>query len=309
MLVGSLNAEQEKPGTDAIEGLMENTRYDYSPIIKRKHLKWPNDARVALWVMPNIECFHIDKPLPGGHSHLPDVREYSLRDYGLRVGIFRLMDILDKHDIRASAALNADICRRYPAIVEEGKTRNWEWLGHGVTNNLRLSNYPAEEERKVIRHVKETIAAATGEPPKGWLSPGLVETFDTPDHLAAEGFEYLCDWGSDDQPVPLRVRSGRLISLPVLPGISDVGIFQGSHHTAEEYVRLVCDQFETLHEEGAKGGRVMALPLHPFVIGLPSRIKYLDRVLQYICSCEGVWRATTGEIADWYYQHYYEPPA
>jgi peptidoglycan/xylan/chitin deacetylase (PgdA/CDA1 family) len=287
---------------------MENRRYDYSPITNRKKLKWPNDARVAFWVMPNIECFHIDQPIHGSHSHLPDVRGYSLRDYGLRVGIFRLMDILGKHGIRASAALNADVCRLYPAIVKEGKTHNWEWLGHGVTNNLRLNNYPKDEERKVIREVKEVITAATGKAPRGWLSPGLVETFDTPDHLAAEGFEYLCDWGSDDQPVPLRVRSGRLVSLPVLPGISDVGIFEGSHHSAEEYVRVVCDQFDTLYEEGAQSGRAMALPLHPFVIGLPFRIKYLDRVLKHICSHDAVWRATTGEIADWYYQHDHEPP-
>lgn len=288
---------------------MENSRYDYLPIIKRKALKWPNSARVALWVCPNIEYFHIDKRIlsaPG--PHLPDVQAYSLRDYGSRIGIFRLMDVLDKHRIRASVMLNADVCEYHPAIIEEGKKRKWEWLGHGLTNNLRVSDYPLEEEREVIRQVKETIAAATGTAPKGWLGPGLVETLNTPDHLAAEGFEYLCDWACDDQPVPLTVRSGRMLALPYQQGINDITLFVHSNHTPEQYLRQVCDQFDTLYEEGAKGGRVMALPLHPYVTGLPFRIKYLDKALDYICAHEGVWRATGSEIADWYYQSYHRDP-
>jgi peptidoglycan/xylan/chitin deacetylase (PgdA/CDA1 family) len=288
---------------------MENSRYDYLAIIKRRELKWPNGARVAFWVCPNVEYFHIDKRILSAPSpHLPDVHAYSLRDYGSRIGIFRLMDVLDKHQIRASVMLNADVCEYHPAIIEEGKKRSWEWLGHGVTNNLRVSDYPLEEERKVIRQVKETIAAAVGSPPKGWLGPGLVETANTPDHLAAEGFEYLCDWACDDQPIPMRVRNGRMLALPYQQGINDITLFVHSNHTPEQYLRQVCDQFDTLYEEGAKSGRVMALPLHPFVTGLPFRIKYLDKALDYICSHEGVWRATGSEIADWYYEHYYRDP-
>lgn len=288
---------------------MENSRYDYLPIVKRKELKWPKAARVAFWVCPNVEYFHIDKRILSAPSpHLPDIQAYSLRDYGSRIGIFRLMEVLDKHRIRASVMLNADVCEYHPAIIEEGKKRNWEWLGHGATNNLRVSDYPLEQERQVIRRVKERIAAAVGSAPKGWLGPGLVETFNTPDHLAAEGFEYLCDWACDDQPVPLRVRSGRMLALPYQQGINDITLFVHSNHTPEQYLRQVCDQFDTLYEEGAKSGRVMALPLHPYVTGLPFRIKYLDKALDYICSHEGVWRATGIEIADWYYEHYYGDP-
>lgn len=288
---------------------MENRRYDYQPIIRRKKIRWPNGARIALWVCPNIEYFHIDKVIPAASaSHLPDIQGYTLRDYGSRVGVFRLMDVLDKHGIRASVLLNAEVCERHSAIIEEGKKRNWEWLGHGLTNNVRMSDYPREEERKIIRQVRETITAAVGKAPKGWLGPGLVETFDTPDHLAAEGFEYLCDWGYDDQPIPMRVCSGRMIMVPYQQGINDIGTLLHFHHTPEEYFRMVCDQFDTLYQEGAENGRVMAIPLHPFVIGLPFRIKYLDKALEYICSHEGVWRATGWEIADWYYRHYYEDP-
>ena len=289
---------------------MENNRYDYSPIIKRKDLKWPNGARVALWVCPNIEYFYIDKPLRGGFGapHLPDVTGYTLRDYGSRIGVFRLMEVLDKHAVRASVLLNADVCKKQPEIIEEGNRRKWEWLGHGLTNNLALNDYPPEEEQRIIREVTEIITAATGKSPKGWLGPGLIETFNTPDLLAAEGYEYVCDWGCDDQPVPMRVKSGRMIVVPYEQGINDINVLLRRNHTPEQYLRMVCDQFDTLYEEGAMSGRVMAIPLHPFIIGLPFRIKYLDKALEYICSHQGVWRATGWEIADWFYKNYYKDP-
>lgn len=287
---------------------MQSTRYPYSPIIERPPLKWPGGARVALWVCPNIECFHIDKPIARGDPHLPDIQGYSLRDYGARVGVFRMMDVLDRFGVRASAVLNTDVCEYYPAIIREGKKRDWEWLGHGVTNQMRMYDYSEEKEKEMIRHVKETITAAVGKAPKGWLSPGLAETFSSPDHLAAEGFEYLCDWSCDDQPVPMRVRHGRMLALPVHSTISDIVIFLRSNCMPEDYLRIIRDQFDTLYDEGAESGRLMALPLHPFIIGVPFRIKYLTKALEYICAREGVWLATGSEIADWYYQHYYRPP-
>lgn len=288
---------------------MENRRYDYRPAIDRPPLGWPDDARVALWVSPNVEYFHIDRPIPNfAMSRVPDVRGYALRDYGARVGIFRLMEVLDKYGIRASAQLNTEVCAHHPEIIREGIKRDWEWLGHGITNNLPLTEYPAEEERRVIRRVREEIAAAAGKPPRGWLGPALAETFDTPDHLAAEGFDYLCDWGFDDQPVPMRVKSGRMIAMPYEQGLNDINFFLRSNYTPAEYFRQICDQFDVLYREGRRSGTVMAIPLHPFIIGVPLRIKYLDLALEYICSHAEVWLATGGEIADWYYQHYYEDP-
>lgn len=286
---------------------MENSRYPYLPIANRRPLKWPNEARVAFYIGLNIEYFHIDKRAGSApNARLPDVPFYALRDYGSRVGVFRIMDVLDKHGIRASVLLNTDVCQYHAPIIEEGKKRRWEWLGHGVTNNVRMNEYTDEEERATIRKVKETIAAAAGTPPKGWLGPGLAETYKTPDNLAAEGFEYVCDWGCDDEPVPMRVERGRLIAMPYQQGINDMTLFATYIYTPEEYLQAVCDQFDTLYAEGARSGRVMALPLHPFLTGLPFRIKYLDRALEHICSHEKVWLTTSGEIAEWYYQHYYE---
>jgi allantoinase len=289
---------------------MQTNRYDYSPIIRRKPLKWPNGGRVALMVAPNIEFFHIDKVIPGApSSYLPDVTGYALRDYGARVGVFRMMDVLDKHDIRASVLLNADVCAHHPAIIEEGNKRGWEWLGHGVTNNIRINQYPADEERAVIRQIKETIASATGKAPRGWLGPGGGdESANTPDHLAAEGFDYLYDWGCDDQPVPMRVKSGRMIAIPYQQGLNDIRVMFHSAHTPTDWLQMVRDQFDTFYAEGAIQGRVMTIPLHPFVIGLAFRIKYLDEALRYICSHDAVWKTTGAEIADYFYTNYYVSP-
>jgi allantoinase len=289
---------------------MQTDRYDYAPMIRRAPLKWPNDARIALMVAPNIEFFHIDKAIPGtASSQLPDVTGYALRDYGSRVGVFRIMEVLDKHQIRATVLLNADVCQHHPAIVEEGNKRQWEWLGPGITNNIRMNQYALDEERAIVRQVRETITRGTGKAPRGWLGPGGGdESPNTPDHLAAEGFDYLCDWGCDDQPVPMRVESGRMIAVPYQQGLNDIRvIFQGGH-TPKDWCQMVCDQFDTLYAEGATNGRVMTLPLHPFVIGLPFRVKYLDKALDYICSHEGVWKTTGSEIADYFYKNYYRKP-
>ena len=171
-----------------------------------------------------------------------------------------------------------------------------------------MTAYPAADERSVIRQVRDEIAAATGKAPRGWLGPALAETFDTPDHLAAVGFDYLCDWGFDDQPIPMRVKSGRMIVVPYEQGLNDINFFLRSNYTPREYLQQVCDQFDVLYRDGERNGTVLCIPLHPFIIGIPLRIKYLDLALEYICSHDDVWLTTGGEIAEWYYENYYEDP-
>ena len=242
---------------------MKTDRYEYSPIVRREPLAWPNGAKVALIVAPNIESFHIDKVIPGApSSHLPDVTGYALRDYGSRVGVFRMMDVLDKHGVRATVLLNSDVCAHHPAIIEEGNERKWEWLGHGVTNNIRINQYPPEEERAVIRQIKETITAATGKAPRGWLGPGGGDqSAATLDHLAAEGFDYTCDWGMDDQPVAMRVKTGRMIAIPYQQGLNDIRTMLHEATTAKDWLQMVFDQFDTLYAEGATQGRVMTIQI------------------------------------------------
>ena len=285
---------------------MDHHRFDYSPIIKRKPLTWPNGARVAVWIIPNIEHFEFD--LPGTAlfplNLVPDVLNYGWRDYSVRVGVWRLMDTLDKYGVRATVALNAAVCEHYPIIIEEGKKRNWEFMGHGMTNSQLLSGLPEEEERKVIRQTIHTITQSVGRAPQGWLGPALAETFITPDLLAEEGIRYLCDWCNDDQPYAMKVKKGQLLSVPYSIELNDIPFFIGKGNSGADFLQAIKDQFDVLYEEGKTNGRVMAIALHPFIISVPYRHKYFAEALEYICRHREVWLATGSEIANWYYDHY-----
>jgi peptidoglycan/xylan/chitin deacetylase (PgdA/CDA1 family) len=289
---------------------MDNQLYDYSPIIHRPNLAWPNGARLAFWLGVNIEHYEVDKPstsIFGGTAALqPDPLNYGWRDYGPRVGIWRMMDVLDKYHMRASVLLNSDVCERYPQIIAEGKRRNWAWLAHGKNNSIFEAGMTLEQEREYLTSVVQTIATATGQQPKGWLGPALTETFNTPRLLAELGLTYLLDWCNDDQPYPLNISSGRMISVPYSIEMNDVSLFVGKSLSPADFAQMVMDQFDVLYEEGAHSGRVMCLALHPFIVNVPFRHKYLDRALEYIASHEGVWLTTSDEIADWYLANAYD---
>ncbi len=275
--------------------------FDYSPIIRRKKLEWPNGARVALWVIPNVEFFPLDKPIPGGSGKAPDLPSWTIRDYGNRIGVFRFMELFDRYGIRGTAALNSDICIHHPVIIEEGNKRGWEWMGHNQTNSLRVIDVPEHEEPGLIKATFETIAKVSGKRPKGWLSSGLQETWNTLDLLAGEGLEYICDWTNDDQPYVMTLDSGKkLVSVPYSMEINDMGQMTRFLRSSEEFRDMICRQFDTLYREGAQSGRVMAICLHPFLTGVPHRIGVLEEALRYVCGHAGVWLTTGGEIARHY---------
>jgi peptidoglycan/xylan/chitin deacetylase (PgdA/CDA1 family) len=288
---------------------VENERYPYWPLPDRPAIRWPDGARLAFWIIPNIEHFRFDKPTADVGPGMIDIPSFAQRDYGPRVGIWRMMEVLDRHGLRATVALNADVCRFYPQIIRAGIERGWEWMGHGVTNSERISTLSEQVERETIRSVVETIEAATGARPRGWLGPGLSETLHTPDFLAEAGIAYVADWCADDQPFPMRTKAGRLISIPYSQELNDIPVFMRKGLTAEQFCQMICDQFDVLYEDGERSGRVMALALHPFLTGHPFRSKWLDRALDYIVGHQQVWLTTGGEIASWYYEHYYDQAA
>jgi allantoinase len=273
--------------------------FPYSPIIRRPRLEWPGGARVALWVIPNIEFFSLADRIPGtSGTFVPDVPNWAARDYGNRVGIFRMMEVLDRHGIRGTVALNSNVCAQHPVIIEEGLRRNWEWMGHNETNTVRLNDLTPQEEARVIRDALNTIEQATGVRPAGWLGSGLQETWGTLDLLAEQGCEYVADWTNDDQPYLMSPESGRsMVSLPYSTEINDKPAFEHRFRTAAEFGEMIRRQFDVLYREGADSGRVMAIALHPYLTGQPHRIDALDEALAYICRHEGVWRATGSEIA------------
>ena len=265
--------------------------YPFRAIVDAPKIEWPNGARVAVWVIPNVEHFHIESG-PGA----PDVRNYSRRDYGNRVGIWRIMDVLGKHGVRGSVMLNGEVGLHYPRIMKAMIDLDWELLGHGLTNSSMLTGLSREAERKVISETKDIIESH-GLKMKGWLGPGLTETFNTPDLLREAGVEYVADWVNDD--LPYRFNNG-LYSIPYSIEINDMPLFNMASISIRDFKRRICDAFDVLYAEGAQNGRVLGIALHPFLIGAAHRIKYLDEALAYIASHDKVWFATGSEIIDAY---------
>jgi len=274
--------------------------FPYVPIHQRPKISWPNDARVALWVAPNIEFFPLNEKVLFGTGIVPDVISWAPRDYGARIGIYRMMEVMSKYDVRGTVALNSDVCDVYPQIIEESEKLNWELMAHNQTNSIPLTDLDPAKEAAEITATLDRIEAATGVRPRGWLSAALRETWNTLDHLVDEGVEYVCDWVNDDQPYLMDIDGKQLVSIPYSSEINDFGPFIRHGYTAEQFADRIKAQFDVLYEEGAKSGRVMAICLHPFVIGVPHRIKALDSALNYICGHDHVWKATGSEIMDHY---------
>jgi peptidoglycan/xylan/chitin deacetylase (PgdA/CDA1 family) len=281
---------------------MEHGRYDYSPIARRPKFRLPNNARVAVWVTPNVEHFHWNKPAmamtPMTAALTPDVLNYAWRDYGARVGIWRVMEILERQGFKATAALNSEVCTQYPAIIEEGNRLGWEWMAHGTSNSTLHTGMPADAERHVIAEVLGTIAKHAGRKCRGWLGPALTETDNTLDLLAEAGVDWVADWCNDEQPYAMKVKSGSMTAIPYTLELGDIPHFLMHGGSGEDFYRMIVDQFDVLYEEGVKQPRVLSLALHPFLVGHPFRAKHLERALAYIKKHEAVWIATGSEIVD-----------
>ena len=283
---------------------MSNPRADFSPIFQREPLRLPGGARVAVWVIINMEEWDINEamartvlPTPQGREVIPDIPNFAWFDYGLRVGFWRLKRVLDRRGIKATVSLNASVCLTYPQVVEESLKSGWELMGHGFMQRV-LNAEPDEGE--VIRRSINTIREFSGKAPRGWMGPGLAETFDTPDTLAAEGIEYVCDWCNDDQPYEMKVEKGRLVSVPYTLELNDIPIYLAQNHKSPEIFERARDQFDTLYKEGADSARVMCVSTHPYITGVPHRIKYYDMIWEYIRQFHGVVFMTGSEILDWY---------
>lgn len=280
------------------------------PMPARVPLRWPNGARLALWVNPNIEFFGLDDVMPGNnnervardHAHVPNVRNWSLRDYGNRVGVWRLMETLSRHGVRATPALNSEVCLHHPEIIAEANRLGWELMGHNITNALRLTEMKPEDERQSILTALDTIERVSGQRPKGWLGAGLAETWNTLEYLSEGGVRYVCDWVNDDQPYTMQLGSPAMVSLPYSVQINDVPAYFDFKQSVPEFEAMIKRQFDTLYREAEHSGRVMAIAVHPFVTGQAHRISALDNALRYIVSHADVWLATGWEIVQAYQQ-------
>lgn len=284
--------------------------YDFLPYFDRPRITWPGGARLAFWCAPNIEHYEIDPPVnplraPWARPH-PDVAGYSWRDYGNRVGLWRMMEVMDRHGVRGSVSLNVAVADHFPEIIEACVARGWELFSHGIYNTRYTYGMNENQERALIEDVQRSILKCSGQTLKGWLAPALTLTDRTIDLVAEAGLTYTLDLFHDDQPMPVKTAKGRLVSVPYSLEINDFTTLHQGATSPSDYTDAIIAQFDRLYLEGAEGGRVMCWPLHPFLIGQPHRVREFDRALAYISGHAGVWLTTAAEIAEHFNVHYYD---
>lgn len=289
--------------------------YDYVPISQRQPLRWPGGARVALIITFNLETWDLTKPTDkpyyaGGPSVLPDLLpgrvadfpNYSWREYGQRVGLWRLLELFDELGAKASCTANAVTFERRRAMVDACLDRGWELLAHNWEQGELLSDFADDPagEREVIGRTLAVFERETGRPARGWLSSSLRGTEQTAQILAEQGLSFYCDIMNDDQPYLLRTLAGPLVSVPYSNEINDFTLLTRRNYTTSQFAEILIEELDMLHVEGERSGRIMNVGLHPHVSGRAHRVRALREFIVHAQSLPGVWWATREEIADWY---------
>ena len=285
--------------------------YDYWAYDERPKITWPNGARVAFWVAPNIEFYEID-PAVNPHRKawprpVPDIQGYGTRDYGNRVGHMRMMEVLDKHGVRGSISLSTALCDHHPEIIELCKERNWEFFSHGIYNTRYTYGMDEAQEREMIADAVETIRKHTGQQCSGYLAPALTHTDITMDLFQEAGGIYTCDLFHDDQPTPVHVRSGKpFVSVPYSLELNDTIVYVVNKIEPRRYGQMIKAAFDRLYAEGEESGTVMCVPLHAYQVSHPHRLRAFEEALEYITGHPDVWVTTGREIAEYYIEHHYQ---
>ena len=279
-------------------------RVPYSAIIDRPPLALPGGARMIIWTIVNVEEWDIERPMPRsvlsppmGQPLMPDLPNWAWHEYGMRVGFWRLLDCLKRFDIPVTLAINGSVCATYPRVASAALEAGWEFIGHGFNQRPM---HQIEDELEVINQTIEAIHSFTGRVPRGWESPGLTETFDTIDHLAAAGIEYVADWVLDDQPVDIATKDGSVLSIPYTVETNDITMIALQQHESREIFERTKAQFDQLYQESSEITRIMAISLHPYITGAPHRIGQLETFLSYLNDKPGVLMWTGEQILDWY---------
>lgn len=280
-------------------------RTEYVPSVARERLSLPGGARIAIHLIVNVEAWRYDAKLPRqilsaphGAEPVPDVPNYAWFEYGMRVGIWRVFEALAGARGHVTLAINGAVCEQYPQVVEAAVRDGWEMMGHGYEQRAMSL---IKDERAAIRRTLDALEQSTGKRPRGWLGPGLVETAKTADLLAKEGLVYCCDWGpADDLPFELEVRRGRLVAVPYPLDMNDIVIYGLEKHADDTLLERGKRQFDRLYRESEAQAKIMAIAFHPWIVGVPHRIGFLEELLRYMCSKPDVAFMSAGEIADWY---------
>jgi allantoinase len=293
--------------------------YDYWPYENRPKITWPNGAKMAFWVAPNIEFYELNpppnpqrKPWP---QAAPAVAGYSIRDYGNRVGHRRQMDLLEKYGVRGSISLSTALCDHHPEIIAQCAERDWEFFSHGIYNTRYTYGMSEGQEREMIRDSMESIYKHTGQKCAGYLAPALSHSDYTIDTFAEVGSDlfgddggfYTCDLFHDDQPTPIHTRSGkRFVSIPYSLEMNDTIAYVVNKIEPRRYGQQLKDCFDRLYAEGEDSGTVMCIPTHNYQVSCPHRMKAFEEALEYITGHSDVWVTTGREIAEYYREHCYD---
>jgi peptidoglycan/xylan/chitin deacetylase (PgdA/CDA1 family) len=290
-------------------------QYDYTPMPKRLPLRWPNGARLALIVTINLEYWDLLKdteqpyyaggppvipdPMPG---NVPDFPNYSWREYGQRVGVWRMIDTFDQAGVAASCTMNAKMGLERREVIDAVNQRGWELVAHNYEQGDLLTNYHFDRpaEKTLIEKALDVYQQVVGRPARGWLSSSLRSTTQTADILAELGLSFICDYMNDDQPYMISTPSGNIVCTPYSVEINDFTFFHRRGMSTSAVLELLKEQFDQLYLEGESSGRLMNIGLHPHVAGHPYRIRALREFLEYAKGFDGVWWARREEIADWY---------
>ncbi len=289
---------------------MDNPYTDWSPIVARPVLRWPGDVPVAMCVVIHLETMELFPP-PGtiappsavGYGPYPNgfqISRVAAHEYGNRVGIFRVIDVLDRYGIPATVAIDGQLARSNPFLVEQCASRGWEFIGHGMTfNRMITAEMAQEDERKYLADSLEAVQDATGIWPEGWVGADYGESEHTVELLAALGVRYVCDWANDEQPYRMKVPAGSMVALPAAIDLDPVYTLSTRSISTQRWGRMITEGFERLVQDGRINGRVLVLHLQPYLIGQPFRIKHLDEAMKAVAAGP-VWKATGKEIVDWY---------
>ena len=288
--------------------------YEYWPYRGRPRIVWPGGKKLAFWIAPNIEYYEFEPPVnpsrPGWPKPAPDVVGYSQRDWGNRVGHWRMMDLFDKYGLRGSVSLSVGLIDHHPEIIAACLERNWEFFSHGIYNTRFSYGMDEAQERAVIEDSIASVQAATGQRIRGYLAPALTHTERTFDLLAEHDFWYSCDLFQDDQPQPLKTATGRLVSMPYSLEVNDVSTYGTMGMSPWRYTEILKRQFDQLLLEGAASGTVMCIPLHAYLVSQPHRIRAFEEALAYIHEhADDVWLATGSEIAAFYREQCWDSAA
>ena len=278
---------------------MDHSLYKWSMLDDRPPIQWPNGKKLALWINISLQFFPLNQqnkpfPVPGGMTMpYPDLRHYTLRDYGNRIGIYRFFDALDKYGMQSSIAMNTLVAQRYPYLLNKVLERGHEIICHGDhMDALHYGGQPIEEEAVLVQKSLNELRQLSGQPVKGWISPAKNESHNTPQLLAANGIEYFCDWVNDDMPYEFYTDEGVLTAMPLSTELEDKFILMNNLHSESSYKDQIIDACDFLLEEAStKGGRILALNLHPWLLGQPHRIHILEQVFEDLSSKKDIWSA------------------